>query len=82
MIISWFANALAGGSMPNGQRIGCHASGLIVVSDCDQPDVLVLPNADPVRLVFQLRIRRRIAGDGRGSELHAARMQDVTAPVD
>src|SRR5437588_4899052 len=55
---------------------------LIVVSDRNDTDVLVLPNTNPVRLILKLRIRRRISGHRGARELHPARMQDVTTPID
>ena len=58
------------------------ARGLVVVRDRHDPHVLVFPNAGPVRSGFQLRVSRAVARHACAGELHAARMQDVTAPID
>src|SRR5262245_41192601 len=42
------------------QPDGQHAHASVVVSDGDQAHVLVFPNTNPIRLILQLGVRRRI----------------------
>jgi len=56
-------------------------SQLDIVRDRHDRDVLVFPNADPIRGRFQLSIGRIHTGHVRAGELHATRMQDETATV-
>src|SRR6185436_18359919 len=62
--------------------LACPYYGLIVVSNRNQTNVLVLPNTHPVRLIFEFWIRRRSTCNRRTGELDSARMQDVTTPID
>ena len=52
------------------------------MSDRDDSDVFIFPDAHPIRSGFQFRVRRVCTRDAGTGELHATRMQDEAATVD